>query len=70
MFFGTMAIATLIPGVVITQSANATMKAIVVHEYGGPEVLKYEELPRSRSDRDCIYRQSGPAKGTRSGHGD
>ncbi len=24
----------------------ATMKAIVVHEYGGPEVLKYEDAPR------------------------
>ena len=22
------------------------MKAIVVHEYGGPEVLKYEDAPR------------------------
>jgi NADPH:quinone reductase-like Zn-dependent oxidoreductase len=25
---------------------KATMKAIVVHEYGGPEVLKYEDAPR------------------------
>jgi NADPH:quinone reductase-like Zn-dependent oxidoreductase len=25
---------------------SATMKAIVVHEYGGPEVLKYEDAPR------------------------
>jgi NADPH:quinone reductase-like Zn-dependent oxidoreductase len=24
----------------------ATMKAVVVHEYGGPEILKYEEAPR------------------------
>jgi hypothetical protein len=23
-----------------------TMKAIVAHEYGGPEVLKFEEVPR------------------------
>jgi NADPH:quinone reductase-like Zn-dependent oxidoreductase len=28
------------------QSTNALMKAIVVHEYGGPEVLKYEDAPR------------------------
>ena len=25
---------------------SATMKVIVVHEYGGPEVLKYEDAPR------------------------
>ena len=25
---------------------SATMKAIVVHEFGGPEVLKYEDAPR------------------------
>jgi NADPH:quinone reductase-like Zn-dependent oxidoreductase len=25
---------------------TATMKAIVVHQYGGPEVLKYEDTPR------------------------
>jgi NADPH:quinone reductase-like Zn-dependent oxidoreductase len=27
------------------QSNKPTMKAIVVHEYGGPEVLKYEDVP-------------------------
>src|ERR1043166_5766037 len=53
-FFGTMAIAALIPGVVIAQSANPTMKAIVVHEYGGPEVLKYEEVPRPLPKEDQI----------------
>jgi NADPH:quinone reductase-like Zn-dependent oxidoreductase len=30
----------------IAQVNAATMKAIVVHEYGGPEVLKYEDAPR------------------------
>src|SRR6266404_1697340 len=25
---------------------SQTMKAIVAHEYGGPEVLKYEDAPR------------------------
>jgi len=24
----------------------ATMKAVRVHEYGGPEVLRYEDAPR------------------------
>ena len=28
------------------QLTTSTMKAIVVHEYGGPEVLKYEDAPR------------------------
>jgi NADPH:quinone reductase-like Zn-dependent oxidoreductase len=28
------------------QSTTLTMKAIAVHEYGGPEVLKYEDAPR------------------------
>jgi NADPH:quinone reductase-like Zn-dependent oxidoreductase len=25
---------------------SATMKAVIVHEYGGPEVLKFEDVPR------------------------
>src|SRR5947199_4127165 len=36
------------------QSANPTMKAIVVHEYGGPEVLKYEGRPRPEPKEDQI----------------
>ncbi len=30
------------------------MKAIVVHEYGGPEVLKYEDVPRPEPREDQI----------------
>src|SRR3954466_12028421 len=30
----------------LAQSQAATMKAVVVHEYGAPEVLKYEDAPR------------------------
>src|ERR1700716_192474 len=37
-------LATLFTGQVFAQSP--TMKAIVVHEYGGPNVLKYEDAPR------------------------
>jgi NADPH:quinone reductase-like Zn-dependent oxidoreductase len=36
------------------QSSKPTMKAIVVHEYGGPEVLKYEEVPRPEPKNDQI----------------
>ena len=30
------------------------MKAIVIHEYGGPEVLKYEDVPRPEPKEDQI----------------
>src|SRR5204862_4511415 len=33
---------------------SATMKAVVVHEYGGPEVLKYEDAPRPEPKEDEI----------------
>lgn len=36
------------------QSVTPIMKAIVVHEYGGPEVLKYEDLPRPEPKEDQI----------------
>src|SRR5438477_1642272 len=39
-------IAALIATPVFAQSARSTMKAIVVHEYGGPEVMKYEDAQR------------------------
>src|SRR6266513_1503785 len=34
------------PGIASAQSTKPMMKAVVVHAYGGPEVLKYEDLPR------------------------
>jgi NADPH:quinone reductase-like Zn-dependent oxidoreductase len=36
------------------QSVNPTMKAIVIHEYGGPEVLKYEDVPRPEPKDDQL----------------
>src|SRR5438093_6019858 len=42
---------------VTTSSARAAeppMKAIVIHEYGGPEVLKYEDVPRPDPKDDQI----------------
>jgi NADPH:quinone reductase-like Zn-dependent oxidoreductase len=35
-----------LPDAAMAQSDRPMMKAIVVHEYGGPEVLKYEDAPR------------------------
>jgi len=32
----------------------AMMKAVRVHEYGGPEVLKYEDAPRPQADTDEV----------------
>jgi NADPH:quinone reductase-like Zn-dependent oxidoreductase len=36
------------------QSATPTMKAVVIHEYGGPEVLKYEDVPRPEPNDDQL----------------
>src|SRR5215831_6299986 len=34
--------------------AQSTMKAIVVHQFGGPEVLKYEDAPRPQPKENEI----------------
>jgi NADPH:quinone reductase-like Zn-dependent oxidoreductase len=36
------------------ESAKPTMKAIIIHEYGGPEVLKYEDVPRPEAKNDQL----------------
>jgi NADPH:quinone reductase-like Zn-dependent oxidoreductase len=36
------------------QTNPATMKAVVAHEYGGPAVLKYEDVPRPEPKDDQI----------------
>jgi NADPH:quinone reductase-like Zn-dependent oxidoreductase len=38
--------ALLFLGATAIAQPKATMKAVVAHEYGGPEVLKYEDAPR------------------------
>jgi len=40
------AVAAILPVMARAQSTKPMMKAIVFHEYGGPEVLKYEDVPR------------------------
>src|SRR5260370_14231644 len=37
-----------------TQRAEPMLKAIVIHEYGGQEVLKYEDVPRPEPKEDQI----------------
>jgi NADPH:quinone reductase-like Zn-dependent oxidoreductase len=39
---------------VVAQSAQPMMKAAVVHEYGGPEVFKYEDVPRPEPKDDEV----------------
>src|SRR6266436_2247124 len=46
MFPATAVAAGILQTVLSAQSATPTMKAVVIHEYGGPEVLKYEDVPR------------------------
>jgi NADPH:quinone reductase-like Zn-dependent oxidoreductase len=45
---------TILPHISIAESAKPTMKAIVVHEYGGPEVLKYEDAPRPEPNENEV----------------
>src|SRR6266480_6660222 len=52
----------------IAQSEKPAMKAVVVNEYGGPEVLKYEEVPRPEpKDNEVLVRMiaAGDRKSTR-----
>jgi NADPH:quinone reductase-like Zn-dependent oxidoreductase len=51
-----ISIATFMAAVIAapTWVHSATMKAIVVHEHGGPEVLKYEDAPRPEPKEDEI----------------
>src|SRR4030095_5411927 len=41
-------------GILTAQSATPPMKAIVIHEYGGPEVLKYQDIPRPEPKDDQL----------------
>ena len=52
----TVAITTLsiLPWVATAQSDKPTMKAIVIHTFGEPEVLKYEDAPRPEPKEDEI----------------
>src|SRR5439155_12748653 len=53
-FIAALAAALVLPNFAATESATSTMKAMVIHEYGGPEVLKYEDVPRPEPKADQI----------------
>src|SRR5437660_9431614 len=40
--------------IVSAQTQKPMMKAIVAHKYGGPEVLKYDDIPRPEPKEDQI----------------
>ena len=54
IFIAALAAALVLPNFAAAESATSTMKAIVIHEYGGPEVLKYEDVPRPEPKADQI----------------
>src|SRR6266481_6977342 len=53
-FLALAATAVILPMISTGQRARPTMKAIVAHEYGGPDVLKYEDVPRPEPKDDQI----------------
>jgi NADPH:quinone reductase-like Zn-dependent oxidoreductase len=48
------AAAGVLLNVIRAESMKPTMKAVVIHEYGGPNVLKYEDVPRPEPKEDHI----------------
>src|SRR6266705_54633 len=53
-FFAGITAAVILRSVSPAQAAKPTMKAIVAHEYGGPDVLKYEDVPRTEPEENQI----------------
>src|SRR6516162_9457984 len=53
MFF-MLAAAPVLSDFSSAESATPTMKAVVIHEYGDPEVLKYEDVPRPEPKDDQL----------------
>src|SRR5438132_14242085 len=51
---GVITALVILPLFAVAQSDKPTMKAIVVHEYGGPEALKYEDVPRPELKEDQV----------------
>src|SRR5438270_4493866 len=54
MFPATAVASGILQTVLSAQSAMTTMIAVVIHEYGGPEVLKYEDVPRPEPNDDQL----------------
>jgi NADPH:quinone reductase-like Zn-dependent oxidoreductase len=57
LMFLTLAAAPVLLDFSRAETATPTMKAVVIHEYGGPEVLKYEDIPRPEPNDDQLLVQ-------------
>src|SRR5437773_8369262 len=53
-FFLALTAGLFVSNALVAESTKPMMKAVVVHEYGGPEVLKYEDAPRPEPKEDEI----------------
>src|SRR5712672_4333300 len=49
-----LAASPILLGLQTAQSSTPTMKAVVIHDYGDPEVLKYEDIPRPEPKDDQL----------------
>src|SRR4029077_3208799 len=54
VFIAGTAIAALVATGLCAESVKQPMKAIVIHEFGGPEFLKYEDVTRPEPKEDQI----------------
>jgi NADPH:quinone reductase-like Zn-dependent oxidoreductase len=52
MFLAISIAAATVRTVLSAQSGQPTMKAVIIHEYGGPELLKYEDISRPEPKDD------------------
>jgi len=53
-FFLALTAGLFVSSTLVAESTKPMMKAVVVHEYGGPEVLKYEDAPQPEPKEDEI----------------
>ena len=51
---GGLAALAIVSGHAATEPEKPTMKAVIIHAYGGPEVLKLEDVPRPEPKEDEI----------------
>src|SRR5580765_6488708 len=53
-FLAALVASPILSSIPTAQSVTPTMKAVVIHKYGDPEVLKYEDIPRPEPNDDQL----------------